>query len=141
MRQSGDQVEADLADARVTKNPRRGVNIIPAMHSPGGLQLRIRKRLNTHADAIESRITPGNCFLRCNRLRVGCEGHFIEFTIETRAHGIDHAAQIARIEKAGRTAAEIYGIDYGLGDWCDYGFMKQPWMLRDLAAHGVNVGR
>ena len=122
MRQSGNQIEADIAETGVAKNPRGVVNIFATVHAPGGFQFLVTKRLDAHADAIESRVAPGGCFFGCNCFGIGFEGHFFEFAIEARANRVENAAKTVRVEKAWRSAAKINGVDNRVGNCRDCRF-------------------
>ena len=45
VRQPGNQIQADIAEADLAKNRGSGKNIRAAVHSPSGLQLRVAERL------------------------------------------------------------------------------------------------
>ena len=76
MRKSGDQIAAEIAEARVAQNLRGAINIFATMHAAGGGQFAIFKSLDAHADAIEFGVAPSGGAVGRDGLGIGFERDF-----------------------------------------------------------------
>ena len=78
MRQSGNQIEAEIAKSRGAQNFRCLENIGATVHPARGAQFGVVEGLDAHADAVESSFPPRGCFFGGDGFRIGFERHFLE---------------------------------------------------------------
>ena len=76
MREAGDQVHADVGEARSSEKLIGAIDVSAAMHAARGLQLAVVKRLDAQADAIEAGFEPRSGLFRRDRFGVGFECDF-----------------------------------------------------------------
>jgi len=113
VRQTGNQVEADILETSIAKNLGRAIDVVAAVHAARRFQLIVLKGLHAHADAIESGLAPCGGLLRDDRFGIGFEGDLFESAFECGTHGIEDSRQTRRIKQAWRSPAEIGCIDDG----------------------------
>jgi len=62
VRQSGNQVEADVLNSCGVKKGHRAIDITAAVHAASGFEFDVGKRLHTEADAIDSSAAQASAF-------------------------------------------------------------------------------
>jgi len=80
---TGNQVEADIANAGVNKSWDGLVNIRAAVHAAGGFQFRIVERLRAKTDAIDTGSEPMASFFWIDGFGIGFQSDFFQGTGET----------------------------------------------------------
>ena len=140
MRESGNQIEAEIGETRGAQNFRGLENIGAAMHPSRGAQFCVVEGLDAHADAVESRFPPRSCFFGGDGFRIGFERHFLELRRKRGADRRDDLRQARGFKKAGRSAAEIYRVDDGLRNVRDLIFVEQAREFGDLTANRLTYG-
>src|SRR6266702_2166587 len=78
MRQTRNQIKADISNARLAQNRRGPVNIRPPVHPPRRHQFLVRERLQPKAHPVNSRPYPCRRLFILNRLRVRLQRHLFK---------------------------------------------------------------
>ncbi len=77
MRQSRDQIKADIPNPRLAQYRHRPTNIRPPVHSPRRHQFSIHKRLHPKTNPVNPCPNPSRRLFRLNRLRISLQRHLL----------------------------------------------------------------
>src|SRR2546426_1758306 len=79
VRQTRNQIKADVPYPRLAQNRHRAVNIRPPVHPPRRNQFLVHERLQPKTDPVNPRPHPSCCLFRLNGLRVRLQRHLFQF--------------------------------------------------------------
>src|SRR5947207_6156162 len=111
VRQAGDEVKADVANASGVQDGNSAKDVSAAMHSAGGFELDVGERLNSKADSIDAGGGPGFGLGGLDRFGIGFQRDFAKLVDKSFTNSVQDCAQMQRIKQARRAATEVHGID------------------------------